>query len=113
MALITLRDICMSFGAEPLLDRVSLTVASRERIGLLGRNGVGKTTLTVHLAVALARQKRRVVVVDADPQGNCSSWLLDAEPAESGLFDPGPFVATWMGVFLGLVMLRKRPGLRK
>jgi len=48
---------------------------------------VGKTTLTVHLAVALARQRRRVVVVDADPQGNCSSWLLDAEPAESGLFE--------------------------
>ena len=45
MALITLRDICMSFGAEPLLDRVSLTVAPGDRIGLLGRNGVGKTTL--------------------------------------------------------------------
>ena len=45
MALITLRDICMSFGAEPLLDRVNLTVASGERICLLGRNGVGKTTL--------------------------------------------------------------------
>ena len=45
MALITLRDICMSFGAEPLLDRVNLTVAPGERICLLGRNGVGKTTL--------------------------------------------------------------------
>ena len=45
MALITLRDICMNVGAEPLLDRVSLTVGSGERICLLGRNGVGKTTL--------------------------------------------------------------------
>ena len=35
---------------------------------------------------------------------------LPHPPAESGLFDPGPFVATWMGVFLGLVMLRSRPG---
>ena len=35
----------MSFGAEPLLDRVNLTVAAGERICLLGRNGVGKTTL--------------------------------------------------------------------
>ena len=34
MALITLRDICMSFGAEPLLDQVNLTVASGDRIGL-------------------------------------------------------------------------------
>ena len=45
MALITLRDICISFGAEPLLDRVNLTVAAGERICLLGRNGAGKTTL--------------------------------------------------------------------
>ena len=45
MALITLRDISMSFGTEPLLDGVNLTVASGERICLLGRNGVGKTTL--------------------------------------------------------------------
>ena len=50
------------------------------------KGGVGKTTLTVHLAVALARQGRRVIVVDGDPQGNCSSWLLDGE-LESGLFE--------------------------
>ena len=34
---------------------------------------------------------------------------LPRPPAESGLFDPGPFVATWMGVFLGLVILQSRP----
>jgi ABC transport system ATP-binding/permease protein len=45
MALITLRDVCMRFGTEPLLDRVNLTVATGERICLVGRNGVGKTTL--------------------------------------------------------------------
>lgn len=45
MALITLRNICVSFGQQPLLDRVNLTIAAGERICLLGRNGVGKTTL--------------------------------------------------------------------
>jgi ATP-binding cassette subfamily F protein uup len=45
MALITLRDICMSFGSQPLLEQVNLTVAPAERIGLLGRNGTGKSTL--------------------------------------------------------------------
>ena len=35
---------------------------------------------------------------------------LPHPPAESGLFDPGPFVATWMGVFLGLIIFRNRPG---
>jgi ATP-binding cassette subfamily F protein uup len=45
MALITLRDVCVSFGMQPLLDGVNLTVHPGERICLLGRNGVGKTTL--------------------------------------------------------------------
>ncbi len=44
-ALITLRDICMHFGDVQLLDHVNLTVAPGERICLLGRNGVGKSTL--------------------------------------------------------------------
>ncbi len=35
---------------------------------------------------------------------------LPHPPAESGLFDPGPFVATWMGVFLGLIIFRSRRG---
>ena len=45
MALITLRDVCVSFGMQPLLDGVDLTVQPGERICLMGRNGVGKTTL--------------------------------------------------------------------
>ncbi len=61
MALITLRDICMSFGAEPLLDRVNLTVASGERIGLLGRNGVGKTTLMNIIGGSLSPDRGEVM----------------------------------------------------
>lgn len=50
------------------------------------KGGVGKTTLAVHLAAWLGR-RRRVVLVDADPQGNASSWLLGRPPARSGLYD--------------------------
>jgi hypothetical protein len=35
---------------------------------------------------------------------------LPHPPAEAGLFDPGPFVASWFGVFLGLVMVWHRRG---
>lgn len=41
------------------------------------KGGVGKTTLAVHLAVGAARTGLRVILVDADPQGNSTSWLLD------------------------------------
>ncbi len=50
------------------------------------KGGVGKTTLTIHLAIEAARRGRRVMVIDADPQGNATSWLLDGDTEDPGLF---------------------------
>ena len=50
MALISYRNLTVSFGGPLLLDDVGITIDKKERICLLGRNGEGKSTLLRILA---------------------------------------------------------------
>ena len=45
MPLITLQNVCVSYGQPPLIDRVNLVINAGERVCLIGRNGAGKSTL--------------------------------------------------------------------
>ncbi|MEO8187227.1 MAG: ATP-binding cassette domain-containing protein [Burkholderiaceae bacterium] len=45
MSLLTILDAELAFGLHPLLDRASLTINAGDRIGLIGRNGTGKSSL--------------------------------------------------------------------
>jgi ATP-binding cassette subfamily F protein uup len=54
MALLSCRNLHIAFGGRPLLDDASLQVERGERIGLVGRNGEGKSTLLKILAGQVA-----------------------------------------------------------
>lgn len=45
------------------------------KLAIVGKGGVGKTTLSAALSRYLANQRRAVVVVDADPDGNLATAL--------------------------------------
>jgi len=50
MPLITLENACLAYGHVPLLDHADLQLDPGERVGLIGRNGGGKSSLLKILA---------------------------------------------------------------
>ncbi len=61
MALISLNSVSLKFAGPPVLDSASLQIEEGERIGLLGRNGAGKTTILRLLEGSLAPDSGDVV----------------------------------------------------
>ncbi|MDB6013105.1 MAG: transporter ATP-binding protein [Gammaproteobacteria bacterium] len=76
MALITLLDAHLAFGDRPLLDGAQFAVETGERLGLIGRNGTGKSSLLRiiaglgHLDDGELQQQRtvRIAFVEQEPE---------------------------------------------
>ena len=88
MSLITLQDICMHVGHRLLLEQVNLTVTPGERVCLVGRNGVGKSTLMRIIAGRVTPDSGTVI----RSQDLVVSHLEQGVPDDlcGSVFDPGP-----------------------
>ncbi|MBK0414347.1 MULTISPECIES: ATP-binding cassette domain-containing protein [Chromobacterium] len=60
MALITVEKACLAFGHHALLDNVDFALEPGEVVGLIGRNGAGKSSLLKSVAGAVALDDGRV-----------------------------------------------------
>lgn len=76
MALIALTDAQLAFGHVPLLDRTSFSLELGECVGLIGRNGTGKSSLLKILA-GLERADDGILQV----QGNVRIAYVPQEPS--------------------------------
>lgn len=79
-ATLSLHDVSISRGARTILDSVDLLVAPGDRVGVVGPNGVGKSTLLAAGAGELAPDAGEVRL--APPSANVG-WLRQ-EPDRSG-----------------------------
>ncbi|HKJ39711.1 MAG TPA: ATP-binding cassette domain-containing protein [Anaerolineales bacterium] len=85
MALISLQDVSIGFGGPRLMEEINLQIESGESIGLLGRNGMGKSTLLKLISGeiqphdgAIARQQDvRVAYLPQEVPQNLSGRVAD------------------------------------
>ena len=83
--LITLTDIQLAYGHHPLLDHADFAIQAGERIGLIGRNGAGKSSLlrlldgrTVPDDGDIARSSGlRVATVEQEPELDENATVFD------------------------------------
>ena len=76
MPLLTLANAELAYGDHPLLERASFALEERERIGLIGRNGTGKSSLLGVLAGTVALDDGELRKTDG-----LSIVLVPQEPA--------------------------------
>ncbi len=101
MPLITLDAVSLAFGLDPLLNHIDFQIDSGERIGLIGRNGGGKSTLLRLVLGILApdegkiwrQPSLRMGYVPQEPELDPESSIFDA--VAQGLTECGLPVASY------------------
>ncbi|MBI1920277.1 MAG: ATP-binding cassette domain-containing protein [Geobacter sp.] len=92
MALITLRNVSLAFGGPLLLDGVNLQVEPGDRLCLMGRNGMGKSTLMKLIGgeipldggEIMRQQGLRVALVSQDVPQGVAGTVFDVVAAGMG-----------------------------
>ena len=101
MPLFTLADAELAYGDYPLLDRAALSLEPGERIGLIGRNGTGKSSL-----LSIIAGEKALDDGELKRQAGVKIVLVEQEPA---LPRPGAVEAHKLEKFLHLLNVGTAP----
>ena len=95
MTLASLIDGQLAYGLTPLLDRASFSILAGERVGLIGRNGTGKSSLLGVIARRVALEEGElqwkaglsIATVEQEPELPPAPELIDSLRLRGGLED--------------------------
>jgi iron complex transport system ATP-binding protein len=99
--LIEVTDLCVRYGARPILEKLSFSIAPGEVLALIGPNGAGKTTLIRSLSSILPFASGQVRVLGHElahlPPARRASFLAVVPQAR----DLPEYFTVWQTVMLG------------
>ena len=92
MAVISLSNAQLAFGHVPLLDHAEFSLESAERVGLIGRNGTGKSSLLKIIAgtsrlddgLLVMQQGIKIAYVEQEPHFESDMSVFDAVASGMG-----------------------------
>ncbi len=101
MAIITLVDAQLAFGHFPMLDHAEFSLEAGEKVGLIGRNGTGKSSLLQVLAgkaklddgLVTVQQNLKIAYVEQEPVFPAEQTVYEA--VASGLHD----IQAWLNEY--------------
>ena len=102
--MINLSDISFRYDTKYVLKAVNLTIKTGDRIGLIGGNGTGKTTLC-HIIMGLIKPESGTVTIFGKRR-QTESDFAPAHKRECGLF---PKKRSWSGSRSGNSGFRSHP----
>lgn len=106
MSMLTIENVSVNYGGSRILNEIDLTVGAGQVVCLMGRNGVGKTTLLKAIMGTLKARTGRILFEDEDitrsPSHHRAQAGIGYVPQGRGIF---PYLSVYENLLMGFEAL--------